>query len=291
MGIVATLLRTIGQVADDAANVVTELPIKVGAVADDVVAAVADGDKVHLVTDLLRKLRVNAEGGVADDAANVTTNFPVKVGAVAVTSKPSAVTANDVVHLTTTEYRELRTVAGGYTLDDAAADALAPLKLGAIADAILSTVSDGDMAHLVTDLYRRLRVAISRDYLEASWADLSNVAADAYYPSEDGFVLAAYDSVSLTGKVICGADNTSVLTIEATNDEDATPANRDWQTLYVYSNTLDTNINSIATGAGATSQIALSMNGLNFRYVRAKYDITRATTNNDTVILKARYQG
>ena len=191
MGVFATLLRVIGQVADDAANVLTELPVKMGAVAED-------------------------------DAYSVT------------------------------------------------------------------AVADADKVHLTTDLKRRLRALVGREAYNASWIDSADVAADANYPSDGGWDMNVFEHLTLTGKVVCGADNSSVLTIQVSNDEDATPANRDWQTIFVYDNNLDTNVNQIATGAGGTSQIALSLNGLGFRYVRAHYDTTIGTTNKDTVVLKAR---
>lgn len=190
MGALATLLRVIGQVADDAANVATELPLKIGAVADDVVAAVADGDKVHLVTDL----------------------------------------------------------------------------------------------------YRRLRAVVVPQVLTASWVDSSAVGADAYYPAEAGLDTDIYSTITLTGKVITGADNTSILTIEVTNDDDATPGNRDWKAIYVYDNAADSNVPSLTSAVGTTTTFAWSLNGLGFKYVRAKYDITKGTTNNDTVIIKAQYR-
>jgi hypothetical protein len=179
----------------------------------------------------------------------------------------------------------------GYTADGSAADSLAPVKIGAVAETTPAGtgIADGDMVHHITDLYRRLRTVIARETLNASWVDSDSVEADAYYPSEGGLDLAAFETVTLTGKVICGADNTSVLTLQVTNDEDATPVNRDWITIYYYRNDTDANEASIATGAGATSTFAISLNGLDFRYVRAYYNTTIGTTNKDTVIIKGRY--
>ena len=47
---------------------------------------------------------------------------------------------------------------GGTSADDAVADATNPVKVGAVADDVLSAVSDGDAVHVITDLYRNLRV-------------------------------------------------------------------------------------------------------------------------------------
>lgn len=54
--VVDNLATVAGDVADDAAATSTA-PLKIGAVADDVVSTVADADMVHLVTDLYRRLR------------------------------------------------------------------------------------------------------------------------------------------------------------------------------------------------------------------------------------------
>ncbi len=48
--------------------------------------------------------------------------------------------------------------AHGYDVDNGVDSGLAPVKVGAVADDILTAVSDGDVAQLVTDLYRRLKV-------------------------------------------------------------------------------------------------------------------------------------
>jgi hypothetical protein len=187
----------------------------------------------------------------------------------------------------------IRTI--GQVADDAAnVAAELPLKLGAVAGTSPTAgtpVTAADKVHLLTDLLRRLRVAIAREYYEWSWVDSATVAADAYYPAEAGWTVEAFETLTLTGKIITGADNTSILTIEVSNDEDATPGNRDWKAIYWYDNAADGNINQLASLAGVTTTFAWSLNGLGFRYVRVKYDITRGTTNTDTVIIKARAQG
>jgi len=281
-----------GAAADNAAAT-TVAPVKVGVVADAIPvddAGVTDGDIAHLTSDLKRQLWVRPVGGVADDAANDVKEYPLKTGAVVAAAKPAAVSAGDLVHLTADQYRCLLTSTQGMIADGAAATGFAdPVQVGGVADVVLTAVDDGDVAHLVTDLYRRLRITYTEPAL-ASWIDSAAVAADAYYPAEAGLDVDIYHNVTLTGKVITGADNTSVLTIEATNDEDATPANRDWVTIYVYDNKNDTNINQLASGVGVTTTFAWSLNGLGFKYVRANYNITRPAANNDTVIIKARYE-
>jgi hypothetical protein len=244
MGAFATLLRVIGLVADDAANVATELPVKAGAVAVAVAnpATVTAADKVHLTTDLTRRLRVLVEGDVAD-AGVATAAMPIKTGGVAETT---------------------------------------PAGTG---------VADADAVHFTTDLLRRQRVAKAVEHALGNWADLTNIGADGYYPSEGGLDLAAYSDVSITGKVICTASNSSALSFQATNDEDATPANRDWITLYVYRSDTNTVINTIATIAGATTTFAIALDKLDFKYFRVFNDMTVGGNPDSTLILKARLQG
>jgi hypothetical protein len=292
MGVDATAIRVLGLGAHDAA--VAGGPVIIGAKATAAEpAAVTEADASFLSVNLAGRLRVNAVGNVADDVADDALP-PVKGGGVAIDTEVdeniSAVAANDAAHLSMDLIRRLRCVVTGAIRDDAAANTSAPVKVGGVADAAVSAVADGDAVHFVTDLYRRQLVSSVTPFNNVNWVDSDQVAADAYYPSEGGLDLDIYRNVTVTGKVICGADNSSILTVQVTNDEDATPANRDWQTIYVYSNIGDANIASIATVAGATSQICLSLNGLGFRYVRILYNITVATTNKDTVILKARYE-
>jgi hypothetical protein len=228
-----------------------------GAVADAVLAAVADGQTAQLVTDLYRRLYVNPQGGVADDVADDGSN---------------------------------------------------PVKMGAVADAVLSAVTDADRVQLITDLYRRLWVVIAGydsgsnanrvfevsplnlQVLEESLLDTTNhaVSAGISYPSDDGLVMMGYRDFSITGKFICGADNTVTLTIEGTNDEDATPANRDWIVLYAYRTDTNTVINSIACAASSTATFGWDFDNLNYRYVRARLVITNTGALSNTIILKIR---
>jgi hypothetical protein len=213
------MIRAIGQVADDAANVATELPLKVGAVANDAVSEVADGDKVHLVTDLYRRLRVFAEGAAADNAAIV--GNPIPIGGKVTTAAPSA-SDGDVLFLSLTTGGALRT--SGSTTPAIATAALAaedegteaalsvdlssrlrtlpygivadayprgtdaPLKVGAVAEddpTAAAAVSDQNVCHLITDLNRQLRTHPAGGVAD----NAANVAAE--YPIKVGGVAVA----------------------------------------------------------------------------------------------------
>ncbi|MFA4974820.1 MAG: hypothetical protein WC683_19640 [bacterium] len=76
--------------------------------------------------------------------------------------------------------RRLRTLPQGATADDAAdTAALNPMKIGAVVDQVVVAASDADMVHLITDLYRRLRV-VSAAYDDVAAADRvsANTTAD-----------------------------------------------------------------------------------------------------------------
>lgn len=249
------MMPVMGDVADGGA-VTASWPIKIGAVSDAVLSAVADARVVNLVTDLYRRLYTNPQGGVADDVADDGSN---------------------------------------------------PVKIGAVADAVLSVVADGDRVQLVTDLYRRLQAVIAgydsgsnanRTYevsplnlqvLEESLVDTTNVAVGTpNYPSDDGLVMMGYKDFSITGKFICGADNTLTLTVWGTNDEDATPANRDWVPLYAYRTDTNAVVNSIANPASTTTTFGWDFDNCNYRYVRVRVAVTNAGVLSNTVILKIR---
>lgn len=70
----AQWVAPVGTVDDDAAD--TEFPVKIGARADSVLSAVADADRVNVVSDLFRRVRVNDAPDIAianaqDDVDNV----------------------------------------------------------------------------------------------------------------------------------------------------------------------------------------------------------------------------
>jgi hypothetical protein len=136
-----------------------------------------------------------------------------------------------------------------------------------------------------------MRVAAYKKPAEQSLQDVANLAANTYYyPAEAGLEPENFKDFSITGKLVCGADNTVTVTIEGTNDEDATPANRDWIQCYGYSTYANAVINSVANPASTTTPVGWDFDGWNYRYFRVKV----VTANpgpaalSNTVILKLR---
>jgi hypothetical protein len=120
-------------------------------------------------------------------------------------------------------------------------------------------------------------------YVESS-VDTTNVAAGTnYYPSSDGQLMFGYKDLSLTGKFI-DADGTITMTIEVTNDDDATPANRDWIQIYGYDVKNNTTTNSW-TVTDDTLTFAVDFDNLNFKYYRVVM-VNNGATN--TAIIKQR---
>jgi hypothetical protein len=291
----------------DGATPPTANPVQVGAVSDDVLAAVADNVVVHFVTDLYRRLRTIPEGKYADGAADTVPLNPLKMGAVA-DAVLAAVANGQMASLVTDLYRRLYTNPQGGVADDAADDGTNPIKIGAVADAVLAAAADGDRVQLVTDLYRRLWVVIAGydsgsnanrtfeiaplnlQVLEESLLDTTNhaVSAGISYPSDDGLVMMGYKDFSITGKFIAGADNTVTMTVEGTNDEDATPANRDWIVLYAYRTDTNTVVNSVAVAASATATFGWDFDNCNYRYIRVRLVIVNGGVLSNTVIIKIR---
>jgi len=167
----------------DGAELTASYPVKVGAVADNIVSAVDDGDVVHLVTDLNRRLRTVVDNTVSENLAQIGGETVAGAG------------VNGML------------AAGGDVADDSAASASYPVKGGAVADETVSAVSDGDLVHFVTDIYRRLRVvsaaydstaesdkvsventeAADHDEKETEVADATNQnTGTTNYPSDDG---------------------------------------------------------------------------------------------------------
>ncbi len=300
-------LRTLpeGATADAAADGGLN-PLKMGAVADAVLAALADGQTAQLVTDLFRRLRTLPEGATADGVADGGLN-PLKMGAV-VDQVLTALADGQTAQLVADLYRRLYTNPQGGVADDAPDDGSNPVKMGAVADAVLSLATDGDRVQLVTDLYRRLYTVIAGydsgsnanrtfevaplnlQVLEENLVDVANHAATAgiSYPSDDGLVMMGYKDLSFTGKFICGADNTITFTVEGTNDEDATPANRDWIVLYSYRTDTNAVVNSIACAASATATYGWDFDNCNYRYIRARLVIVNGGVLSNTVIMKIR---
>lgn len=134
---------------------------------------------------------------------------------------------------------------GGYTLEGDTADTLPPVKLGAVVDEILSSpLSDGQIAQLVTDLDRQLRVRnpaydptsvsdrVSPTYTvghlydyEQEFVDTTNLPiATYYYPSAVGLYTEHFNLNGIHIRL-----STQIrLTVEATNDDAAAP---DWENI------------------------------------------------------------
>jgi hypothetical protein len=167
-----------GVVAHDAA-VSGAKPVIVGAKATDAEpGAVTEADAAYLSTTLAGRLRVNAVGNVDDNSA--ATLAPVRVAGTAYADASTVVAAGDVANLSMDLARRLRTLPQGATADDAAdTAALNPMKIGAVVDQVVVAASDADMVHLITDLYRRLRV-VSAAYDDVAAADRvsANTTAD-----------------------------------------------------------------------------------------------------------------
>lgn len=121
--------------------------------------------------------------------------------------------------------------------------------------------------------------------VEESLSDSALVTATANFPSDDGLTMLGYKSFSLTGKLIEPDAVNTVLTVWATNDEDATAASRDWISLYGYRSDTNTIINSITVNA-ATVTFGWDFDNLNYKYVRVL--LTAGNGSNKTVILKCR---
>ena len=112
--------------------------------------------------------------------------------------------------------------------------------------------------------------------------DGTNLAAGTnYYPSSTGASMDGYKNLSFTGKLI-DADNTTTITIEATNDEDAGSA--DWVQVYARDIKNNTTVNSIAA-ASTTTTFAIDLIDFNYSLFRVKV-VTGDSTN--TVIVKQR---
>lgn len=118
--------------------------------------------------------------------------------------------------------------------------------------------------------------------------DTTNVAAATnYYPSSDGIEMAGARQLSITGKFI-DADGTMTLSLEVSNDEDATPANRDWIAASLLATDLKTGVQVITaalTVTNGTLTFGLLYKDLNVKYARIVM-VNDGATN--TAIIKAR---
>jgi hypothetical protein len=118
--------------------------------------------------------------------------------------------------------------------------------------------------------------------VETSIVDTTNVATGTYYPGSTGLVIGAYKNLSITGKLIDGAAETTTLTVEVTNDSDLVTG--DWVQIYLYDVKNDTTVNSIAA-TNQTTTFALLFDNFNFTNIRFLITATAAT---NTVIIKLR---
>lgn len=142
---------------------------------------------------------------------------------------------------------------------------------------------------LVTDSTRVEEVSpINFSVVEESLVDTTNVAAATnYYPSSDGMVMLGYRALSLTGKFI-DADGTMTLGMEVSNDEDATPTNRDWIASSLSAIDMKTGVQVLSSAMTVTSgtlTFGLKYDNLNFKYVRVVMTNNGAT---NTAIIKSR---
>jgi hypothetical protein len=263
----------------DGATPPTANPVQIGAVSDDVLAAVADNIVVHFVTDLYRRLRTIPEGKYADGAADTVPLNPLKMGAV-VDAVLSALADGQTAQLITDTFRRLYVNPQGGVADGAADDSSNPVKLGAVAIQVPTSVDSGDRAQLTTDLERFLRIvskaydsvaaadrvssntiADDRDESAQVWAAETNTGAGtSYYPSSSGYEVGNRDHLTFA---VVNTDCT--LTIQASNDAttwiDITPSVMD-----LTSGT--TLAASFPTGVGLSANWILDLERINARYVR-----------------------
>jgi len=109
-----------------------------------------------------------------------------------------------------------------------------------------------------------------------------NVPTGTLFPNASGIALGEYHHISLTGSLIDGVGETTVLTVEATNDENPTTAN--WVTIYGYDSRVHLWVN-LQTITNGTLVFAWDFDYVNYKYARLRI-VTTAATN--TVIIKAR---
>ena len=189
-------------------------------------------------------------------------------------------------------------IAGNAAHDDT--DSGNPVGIGGNAQSSqASAVSAGDRVRGVFNLFGELVIAgydwvtnairvsvidpISQHYVNNSVdVDTTNVTAGThYYPSSTGGTMDGYKGSSLTGKLL-DLDDTLTLTLQVSNDEDAT--NADWNDVYFYDDNAGSNTNSKSCSS-STTLLSLSMNNNFFRRYRWKLVVSTAT---NTVILKER---
>jgi len=107
--------------------------------------------------------------------------------------------------------------------------------------------------------------------------DAVDIAAGThYYPSESGGTMDGYKHYNANGNYI-DPDGTITVTFEVTNDDDTTPGNRVWSSIYWYDAILDSNVNTY-TATNGTITFDMSIDFLNKRYYRHKV-VNNGATN------------
>ena len=116
-------------------------------------------------------------------------------------------------------------------------------------------------------------------YQEEVVVDTTNITTESWYPGTNGYSMAGYSNMSLTGKMI-DADGEMTLSVQVTNDDDATAANRDWITVYGSRNDTNTVVNSIPFTASTvtTNTYALLYDVFNWKYFRVYFSCSLAAT-------------
>lgn len=191
----------------------------------------------------------SVSGDVAHDF--VDAGEPVKIGGKASTSQPTAVANSDRVDAYFDEYGRLH-----------------------VRDIVYDTSSGANKAYVTN--------SINFDYVNGFIdLDSTNVSGTNYYPSSTGISLDGQRSFSFTGKIIEADALDNIVSVEVTNDEDQT--NADWVQIYFFDNFSNTWVNNYTANA-ATVLMAASLDSLNFRFLRVKFQGQAS----NTIIIKGR---
>jgi len=117
---------------------------------------------------------------------------------------------------------------------------------------------------------------------EDSIIDATNIVSGTYFPSATGLLYGDFTDLSLTGKLIDGAGETTSLTVEGTNDEDNN--NADWIQVYGFDCKNNAVINTVSA-TNETKTFAWDFDKFNYKFLRFLITTTAPT---NTVILKIR---
>ena len=297
-----------GFLAEDAAHVSEDLGVQVLAVRNDVLASLSgtDGDYSPIQVDADGAVWTSDRWALGEDTAHVTGDFGTQVLAV---RNDTLASLSD----TDGDYSPIQVDADGavWTADRwALAEDSAHVsgdfgtQVLAVRNDVLASLSgtDGDYSPIQVDADGAVwvrdkaydSVSASNSTSETNPLDLhyttvdlvdttNKAAATTNYPSDSGLTIDGYKAFSISGALI-DADGTIDLRVYVTNDEDATPANRDW--IQIYGNSLDTNttINEI-TVTNASLYYAWAFEDVNFKYLRVQIENSGAT---NTIRIKAR---